>query len=432
MYNQNLQYRRFLFFKVFMVMKYIINESQYNFLTESNPLLGLKRRIDKETLESYIRGEKIEFDICNDFENGFQYAQALISVGSENFLFYHTPDNMTMDEHYDALDKLINICKKWFQQSLIEEYNRYCAIHQDEYISEQTDPGDPPINRVITKLFRFLNDQKKVHKTKEALLKVIRDYLPFFGIPENKDRFILELYLHNYRKDGNYSNLTKDNYVDPRDMKGRKIPNWESNKYVGAQLPFEGSNLEGFWKQTRSGKIYVVQSYGWYPIYIFKDDIWYQIQERYSSSTGKQMNASNPYYYDKNLDSNVYLLNRNEMEKVERGATHDEIMSYKKDRFKNLIPDLTSNPVQNLRFGVPSSTIKFKISSVEESDDTFIINVDIHGVKGAIQNAEPETIENKVESKIRQNLREYLGGKIKGTPDKETIVIRFNHFDKSE
>ena len=63
MYNQNLQYRRFLFFKVFMVMKYIINESQYNFLTESNPLLGLKRRIEKETLESYIRGEKIEFDI---------------------------------------------------------------------------------------------------------------------------------------------------------------------------------------------------------------------------------------------------------------------------------------------------------------------------------------------------------------------------------
>jgi len=426
-YNQNLQYRRFLFFKVFMVMKYIINESQYNFLTESNPLLGLKRRIDKETLESYIRGEKIEFDICNDFENGFQYAQALISVGSENFLFYHTPDNMTMDEHNDALEKLIDICKKWFQQSLIEEYNRYCAIQQDEYLSEQTDPGDPPINRVITKLFRFLNDQKKVHKTKEALLKVIRDYLPFFGIPENKDRFILELYLHNYRKDGNYSNLTKDNYVDPRDMKGRKIPNWESNKYVGAQLPFEGSNLEGFWKQTRSGKIYVVQSYGWYPIYIFKDDIWYQIQERYSSSTGKQMNASNPYYYDKNLDSNVYLLNRNEMEKVERGATHDEIMSYKKDRFKNLIPDLTSNPVQNLRFGVPSSTIKFKISSVEESDDTFIINVDIHGVKGAIQNAEPETIENKVESKIRQNLREYLGGKIKGTPDKETILFKFNH-----
>jgi len=432
MYNQNLQYRRFLFFKVFMVMKYIINKSQYNFLTESNPLLGLKRRIDKETLESYIRGEKIEFDICNDFENGFQYAQALISVGSENFLFYHTPDNMTMDEHNDALEKLIDICKKWFQQSLIEEYNRYCGKQQDEYLSEQTDADDPPINRVITKLFRFLNDQKKVHKTKEALLKVIRDYLPFFGIPENKDRFILELYLHNYRKDGNYSNLTKDNYVDPRDMKGRKIPNWESNKYVGAQLPFEGSNLEGFWKQTRSGKIYVVQSYGWYPIYIFKDGIWYQIQERYSSSTGKQMNASNPYYYDKNLDSNVYLLNRNEMERVERGATHDEIMAYKKDRFKNLIPDLTSNPVQNLRFGVPSSTIKFKISSVEESDDTFIINVDIHGVKGAIQNAEPETIENKVESKIRQNLREYLGGKIKGTPDKETIVIRFNHFDKSE
>ena len=38
MYNQNLQYRRFLFFNVFMIMKYIINESQYKKLLKEEEM----------------------------------------------------------------------------------------------------------------------------------------------------------------------------------------------------------------------------------------------------------------------------------------------------------------------------------------------------------------------------------------------------------
>jgi len=125
------------------------------------------------------------------------------------------------------------------------------------------------------------------------------------------------------------------------------------------------------------------------------------------------------------------LLDRNEMDRLERGATHEEIMNYKKERFKNAIPTLTSDKLETLRFRVPQSgKIKYKISSVEESDDTFIVNVDIHEVDGAIKDAGPDAVENKLESTIRQNLEGFLAGKKIGEPDKETIVIKFNHLEK--
>ena len=295
----------------------------------------------------------------------------------------------------------------------------------------EVEQEDPPINRIVLKLFRFLNQHKKLSKTKGQLLKAVKEYLPFFGIPENKASFILELYLLNYRPDGDYSNLTKDNFVDPRNVEGKRTSNWEARNYTASQLPFKGSNLEGYWKQTPSGKIYVVKSYGWYSVFIFKDGIWYEIKDRYSRATGKQMSNANPYVYDRTLGTQVYLLDRNEMDRLERGATHEEIMNYKKERFKNVIPALTSDKFETLRFRVPQSgKIKYKISSVEESDDTFIINVDIHEVDGAIKGAGPDAVENKLESTIRQNLEGYLAGKIMGTPDKETIVIKFNHLEK--
>lgn len=100
------------------------------------------------------------------------------------------------------------------------QYNFLIEVEQEE----------PPINRVVLKLFRFLNQHKKLYKTKSQLLKAVKDYLPFFGIPENKASFILELYLLNYRPDGDYSNLTKDNFVDPRNVEGKRTMNWESQE----------------------------------------------------------------------------------------------------------------------------------------------------------------------------------------------------------
>jgi hypothetical protein len=260
----------------------------------------------------------------------------------------------------------------------------------------------------------------------------------------------LELYLLNYREDGDYSSLTKENFIDPRKMKGKRTPNYNAKLFTKAQLPFEGSNLRGYWRTTMDGKIYIVESYGWYPIYIFKDGKWYETSDRYSSSTGKQMYASQPYRWNDTLESQVYLLSRQEMAMIERGATHEKVMELKRMAFRNMVPSLVSQKVSTAKsssYGMePKISIKFKISSVEEIDDKNVVNVDIQDVlkvvdgkqvptpenylKGEIPNVTPEKVEKQIETKLRNNFQEYLGPKFSDKPDEENIVFRFNHLKK--
>jgi hypothetical protein len=63
---------------------------------------------------------------------------------------------------------------------------------------------------VIVKLFKFLNEQKKINKTRAALMNKIRELAPYLNIPEGFERFLLELYVLNFREDGDYSQLSKE------------------------------------------------------------------------------------------------------------------------------------------------------------------------------------------------------------------------------
>ena len=98
-----------------------------------------------------------------------------------------------------------------------------------------------------------------------------------------------------------------------------------------AQLPFKGSNLEGYWSEDNKGvRYYVVKSYGWYPIYIYKNNMWYEISDRYSSSTGRQVSNSNPIEWNEDLYEKVFLVTANEMKMLERNATHQDIVNNKR------------------------------------------------------------------------------------------------------
>ena len=154
------------------------------------------------------------------------------------------------------------------------------------------------------------------------------------NIPTGFELYILELYLLNYRKDGDYSGLTKDNFIDPRESKAKKVSNTLSDLYSRALMPFRGSNLEGYWTNDDKGeKYYVVKSYGWYPIYINKKGRWYEVTQRYSPSTGRQISNVNPVEWNEDLLDKVYFVTPEEMKMLERGATHEEIM---KNKVKNL------------------------------------------------------------------------------------------------
>jgi hypothetical protein len=317
-------------------------------------------------------------------------------------------------------------------------------------ILEQAELGENP---VITKLFKLLNAEKKDVKTRKELLEVIKKYAPFFNIPKGFELYILELYLLNYRKDGDYSGLTKDNFVDPRDMKGKSTTNSLSDLYTKAKLPFNGSNLRGFWRTRGGNKYYVVESWGWYPVFIFRDGIWYENIDRYSSSTSRQMYRSQPYPYTYNdkLDSKVYLLTRNEMGMIENGNSHEEVMKFKRDRLKKSEPELKSKRMSMQRTwgghgnNAPDVNIKFKIGSVEEEGDKAIVNVDIYDVvkreggksvptpenylKGELPNITVEKVENELKKKLRIDFWQYLGARFENM-DKQNVEFRFNHLKK--
>jgi hypothetical protein len=162
------------------------------------------------------------------------------------------------------------------------------------------------------------------------------------------------------------------------------------------------------------------------------------------------MNASQPYRWNDTLKTEVYLLTLREMEMIERGASHEQVMKQKREAFKELAPSLVSQKLTTTKspsYGqVPNTSIKFKISSVEEMDDKNVVNVDIQDVlktingkqvptpenylKGEIPNVTPEKVEKEIEKKLRGNLRDYLGPKFSDKPEEENIVFRFNHLKK--
>jgi hypothetical protein len=426
-------------------MKYIISESQYELLSEYSLMGRLKRMVNKESFERYILETQDDFPLhCDDFVDEYEYSDSIIAMAIEHF-FTVNEDYFTENSYEEFIDRIFPLCQNWYGDDLIEYYLTTCG---DDMMNEAVDIDMD--SRVIVKLFKFLDIKKKTAKNRKEILNLIKEYAPFFGIPEGSEGYILELYLLNFQKNGDYSSLTKDNFVDPRDMTGKVTPNYEASLYTKALLPFKGSNLEGFWRKTSTGKIYIVQSYRWYPVYIFKDGKWYENSYSYSSSTGKQMNASRPYKWSNSLKSNVYLLNRKEMDALERGATHEEVIKLKRQAFKDLAPSLVSQKTSTAKsssYGVePKISIKFKISSVEDIDDKNVVNVDIQDVlnivngkqvstpenylKGEIPNLTPEKVEKQIEAKLRNNFQDYLGPKFSDKPEEENIVFRFNHLKK--
>jgi hypothetical protein len=320
-------------------------------------------------------------------------------------------------------------------------------------LSEQS---NEPSLKVVSKLFKLLDEEKKKNRTRASLLEAIKNFIPYLGIPEGYKQYILELYVLNFRKDGDYSNLTKENFVDPRKQKGKVVSNPKAKQYTIAQLPFRGSNLDGFWTKDRNGvPYYKVSSYNWYPIYIFKDDKWYEVTKSYSSSTGKQMNNSNPVSWDNKEFDDLYTLTPDEMILLERGYSHDYIMKNKVDKLKTIEPDLTQRKkiaktynYQRVdhQYVVPDTNIKFKVKDISVDDDKAIVNIDIYDVvnrvygrqqdtpqnylKGEIPNLNQTNVEYAIKIKMRGELKDYIGKRFREyTKDLKDskIEFKFNH-----
>jgi hypothetical protein len=317
---------------------------------------------------------------------------------------------------------------------------------------EQREPSIP----LIVKLFKVLDEEKKKKKKRAEILEVIENLAPYMNIPPDYALYLLELFLLNYRKDGDYSGLTKGNFIDPRKQQGKTTSNTKANLYTVAQMPFKGGNLIGQWSKDYNGKpYYEVVSYNWYPVYIFKDDKWYEVTGRYSSSTSKQMNNANPVEWSGELQNVVYLLSQEEMKMLKRGATHEEVMKHKLKKLKELEPELTKRKKTAKVYSwhgnaeTANANIKFKIKSIEEEDDKAIVTVDILDVirrgdngeeptpqnylKGEMQGMTKEIAEEKVKVKIMELLRDYMATRFRYNgedPPIQNIFFKYNHLKK--
>ena len=307
------------------------------------------------------------------------------------------------------------------------------------------------LNRSTVKLFKILNTEKKNLKTRANILEFLTKALKLIGFNPDLALYYLELYVLNYRKDGNYESISKNEIIDPKSQKGKTISNTKAWMYTMSQMPFKGSNLSSYWKDDSKGvPVYVVLSYGWYPIFVYKKGIWYQIVDSYSSSTGRQISNSNPNHwkaYNKNVESDVYFMNKEELRKLINYAGHDEIMKEKLERFKEKGKESSTQKLKNVSRYYPNIKIKFKIKSIEEEDGKAVVTIDVLDVlkkegqkgvetsdnylRGELNGVTKESVENTIVSELGIKFREFVGKRMKydseGVAKIDNVEFRFNH-----
>ena len=175
-------------------------------------------------------------------------------------------------------------------------------------------------------IFRTIQKQLKELKTKDKIIAKIKDILDYMGFDPLESMYYYYLFTSNFREDGRYDLTKESEKKGPQDLKAQKTTNTNVGPFAQSKIPFKGSNLEGFWEKDLNGvDQYIITSYGWYPIYIFKKGQWYKINDTYSSSTGRHV-SNTQIGYDKPL------FNKSEMNALRSGVNPEKLLSNKYEK----------------------------------------------------------------------------------------------------
>jgi len=276
-------------------------------------------------------------------------------------------------------------------------------------------------NEII--LFKQINDNKKDVGTKDKMISFIKGLLRYFNIPQDKATFYYEVYTANYRPEGDYENLTKENFKDYKYFKQQKVANNSAYEYANAKMPFKGSNIEGKWDVNKNNDwYYVIISWGWYPVFLYINDMWYRNLDTYSSSTRKQMSQVDPVKYDSKLNSNVMTVTKGEMELLMGG--YRDVGRVKSDRVPSFIKDkgsvIGTKKLISGDWGENAHRVSFTITDIDEVDGKIKIFVKVNKggkmvdrkmVTGDNYQDNPELvgrIENTIKQEIMRSYPKYL------------------------
>jgi len=333
---------------------------------------------------------------------------------------------------------------------------KYILSERQFRLLEQEEKAFSPVEVVLFKRLNQEKEKKKIKK-KAEIEDYIRNITLYLGLPPENSKYYTELYLLNFRKDGKYDETTKAQLVDPRNLPGKVVLNTSAGQYSQVQMPFRGSNLTGEWKRDIRGvKYYVVYSYGWYPIYIFKNGRWYEVTKRYSSSTGRQMSNTSPTRYSDELKSEIFWASPEEMKLLERGFTHEEFLKYKASQFeKKAKQDTSMRKRSHTIYGAPgqnfdwsSYTIKFKIKDLRKEGENGVVDIDIYEVSDRRRDKKinylaneggfsKEFVEARILGKVGRELRDYIGKKLHWYGEDyrsgdHQLKFNFNHIDNGK
>ena len=295
-----------------------------------------------------------------------------------------------------------------------------------------------PLTDKEIKLFKFFNSKNLIDKKVKDGLRFVENVFKITDFPGDWKK-IYYVYRDNYRPEGDYENITWENFVDKPKLKSKLIANRNAKDFTAKKLPFRASNLEGKWSYNYDGElIYVVYSYGHYPIYIFRDGVWLVNSDNYSMTTAKHISQSLPWQ-DRN--SKIMMVDSDTMKNVAKYGeiSNEDIIKSKKEKLGQDIESLLPKKLTNLK--ASSSTnykIKFKIQNIELNDNEVNVIIKVLGLFDGptllnyndpvvqqnfrYETMNPQLIEKNIINKLTSNLKEYLPPrKIEKYLDRETI-----------
>lgn len=282
--------------------------------------------------------------------------------------------------------------------------------------NKQNPEGKKVLNKAEISLFKYLNRYKEKTKTKAGLINLINELLTAYGLDNNLKTFYYEVYTANFRPEGDYENLTPENFKDYRQFKQRKTPNNTAYEYSSAKVPFKGSNLDGEWNINQKNQwYYVVTSYGWYPIFLFINDQWYRIMDSYSSSTAKHLSGANPTHWNSKLRANVVSVTKGEMDRLIDGVY--DLSNVKSNRVINFVNDMKSKLINNRKlissgWGENAVRVSYFITDIDNINGKIKIVVRINKAgrmegRKMIPNPDyqkDERLVNDIETAIKQDI----------------------------
>ena len=285
---------------------------------------------------------------------------------------------------------------------------------------------EKPLSKREILLFKFINENKQDARTKKALIKFIEEALRYFALPVDDANMYYEMYTANFRPEGDYENITKENFKDYRQFKKQKTPNNTAYEYASGKIPFKGSNVEGEWGMNRNNEwYYVVKSYGWYPIFLFINNQWYRTLDTYSSTTRKHMSQSNPVRYNSGLQANVIDVSQSEIERLMNGTyTLNDVETQRVDNFvRNKDKYIGFKKLISGGYGDIPHRVSFIITDINENDGKIKIFVKINKagrMDGRKMVEDPDyqnntefvnQIENTIKQEIMRTYPDYLTSK---------------------